>query len=112
MGWTDFGNSFLDDIGIGGIKNAIDGGSGGFSGSTNNIFNKAGSTVRGVFDTGVNIVHKGEDTAIHLAANVEHTAENVGDAGQNMSKFLKSLSNIDPKTILIGGVALIVILKI
>ena len=68
--------------------------------------------MRHVWDSGANILNRGADTANHLAVNAENAAENIGDAGQNMSKFLKSLSNIDPKTILMGGVALIVILKI
>lgn len=111
-GWADFGNGFLDGIGIGGIKNAIDGGSGGFTGNDNMIFNKAGGTIRHVFDSGTNIVDKGADTATYLAGDASHVAENMGDTAANLSNFTKSLTNIDPKMLVIGAVGLIVILKI
>jgi hypothetical protein len=99
--FTDFGNGFLDGIGVGAVKNIVDGGHGGFSGNDHFILNRVGSTV-----------NKAGEVGEHLADNAGHIAENAGDTAENMSEFAKKLMSMDPKMMLLGGVALVVLLKI
>ena len=99
--WTEFGNNFADSSGITGIGN-ITGishtGAGGLSGNTHLIGNRLGQFGGHVIDTGE-----------HLGNNAMDSADSMSDLA---TKLAGMLGSFDPKMLIIGGVALIVIMKI